>query len=349
MTTPCQAPAGSVPAFSSAFNWRSRRQPRIFTGVYMRTCSTWQSSKRKQPSVLKHSSVWLLSALMVGCTTTRAPAPAPAPTMPPQFNDFQYARGLAGPDTYIRPVPTAVLLLNAAAAADRNQAVCQAFLRMQAVDDLRSSAAVDANIIPTRMLLTTSTPPPHALHDCSSLLEFHDYERAGKLLKELGLEGRTGPFFVTFLPSQDDNEGQLFIVADASALSRDELESFTPQWQTTLHNATQQLGSENPALEGTPPTSTPEPALCTALGTTTRVAAPLLVELAAAAVTSNYHGLVLSFGRLGKNKELASVWTATHDGLVNRAANGTVTTCSRLWSWLKGKLAGASGQERGGE
>lgn len=147
-------------------------------------------------------------ALVMGaCATTTGihhvvtPNNAGSPlSVPKQFQDFKFVRSFAGPQTWIEPAPTAVLLLtkNKDNSLSRNKAVCEAFLKVETKEQVQARSSVDSNIILTRMLIQTNEPYSEKLNDCSYLLSIYDYERSSKLLKDLGISEKEGPFFVTF-------------------------------------------------------------------------------------------------------------------------------------------------------
>ena len=128
--------------------------------------------------------------------------------IPKQFQNFQFARSFAGPQTWIEPAPTAVLLLskNKESSLSRNKAVCDAFLKVETRGQVQEKSPIDSNIIVTRMLLQTNEPYSEKMNDCSYLLSIYDYERSSKLLKDLELNEKEGPFFVTLFPLEGRNE-----------------------------------------------------------------------------------------------------------------------------------------------
>lgn len=269
-------------------------------------------------------------------------SPAPA-VIPEQFQSFQFARGFAGPQTWIEPAPTAVLLLskNKDNSLSRNKAVCNAFLKVETNEQIQAKSSVDSNVILTRMLLQTNEPYSEKLNDCSYLLSIYDYERSSKLLKDLGMSEKEGPFFVTFFPLEAGLKERPFLIADASGISTEkELQAFVQHWQTSLNNAANQLVfADNIFKSNSPPVpDVNESPACAVLGKTVKVAAPILFEMAVGAITTKFPEAKIFFGTTDANGKVTTSWQLQDDKLVSQLGDGTTEMCSYFLSWVKTKF-----------
>lgn len=261
-------------------------------------------------------------------------------SIPKQFQDFKFARSFAGPQTWIEPAPTAVLLLTKNQ-DDRNKAVCDAFLKVETIGQIQEKSPIDSNIIVTRMLLQTNEPYSEKLNDCSYLLSIYDYERSNKLLKDLGISEKEGPFFVTFFPLEAGMKERPFLVADASEISTEkELQAFVQQWQTSLNKAVNQLVfAENILKSNSPPVpDINESHACAVLGKAVKVAAPILLEMAVGAITTKFPEAKIFFGTTGENGKVTASWQLQDNKLVTQLGDGTTAMCTSLLSWIKTKL-----------
>ncbi len=266
---------------------------------------------------------------LAGCAlldTSRAPAPMET------FRDFEFARSFAGPETYIEPVPTAVLLLRKPSGndglAEKNEAVCKAFLKVQTPEQARDGSLVDKNIILTRMLLKTASLRQDGLEDCDYLLGQYDYGRAEALLKKLKQDETFGPFFVTFFPPELGAEGRPFLLVDASQIPANKMGQFVADWQKSLNNVAGKLSVEY---------DVPMPSACIALGATAKAATPLLVELALAAAVAEYPPAAVVVGWVGKDKEARVAWKQTLDDVAVATGDFTANACKGVWEWVKTK------------
>lgn len=271
---------------------------------------------------------------------------SPAPSViPEQFQDFQFVRSFAGPQTWIEPAPTAVLLLtkNKNNSLSRNKAVCEAFLKVETKEQAQAKSSVDSNIILTRMLLQTNEPYSEKLNDCSYLLSIYDYERSSKLLKDLGVIEKEGPFFVTFFPPEAGMKERPFLVADASGIStEEELQAFVQQWQTSLNKAANQLVlAQNILKTNSPPVpDANESPVCAVLGKAVKVATPILLEMAVGAITTKFPEAKIFFGTTGENGKVTASWQLQDNKLVTQLGDGTTAMCSSFLSWVKTILKG---------
>lgn len=265
-------------------------------------------------------------------------------SIPNQFQDFKFARSFAGPQTWIEPAPTAVLLLskNKDNSLSRNKAVCDAFLKVETKQQIQAKSSVDSNIILTRMLLQTNEPYSEKLNDCSYLLSIYDYERSSKLLKDLGMSEKEGPFFVTFFPLEAGMKERPFLVADASGISTEkELQAFVEQWQTSLNNAANQLVlAENILTNSFPVSDVNESPACAVLGKAVKIAAPILFEMAVGAITTKFPGAKIFFGTTSENGKVNALWQLQDNTLFTQLGDGTTAMCSSVLNWVRNTLQG---------
>lgn len=178
---------------------------------------------------LKMPMLWGLALVLGGCAAQMAPPPpGPAPTQGMgTFEAFLTGREFAGPQTYLGPVPTAVVVLKDGQAA-RNQALCQGYMAMPTVSSLAEGSALAPNAIPLRWLLKDE--PDTAPDACAAVLASYDFARAKVLSDALSaLEDGpdmtgVGPYIVEFMP-----DGSALVI-DGSAKSPAALRQLAPQW-----------------------------------------------------------------------------------------------------------------------
>ena len=92
-----------------------------------------------------------------------------------------FATQLAGPSTYLAPMPTAVVILKPDDMA-RNRAFCAAFMTLPTVQEELAKSVVAPNLIFTRWLTQLSDVPPERARDCEYLVGTYDYNRAAGLI-----------------------------------------------------------------------------------------------------------------------------------------------------------------------
>jgi len=170
-----------------------------------------------------------LGLMLSGCAAQMA-SPPPAPLAMEgmgTFEAFLTGREFAGPQTYLGPVPTAVVLLKDDQNT-RNEAFCQGYMAMPPVSSLSEGSALAPNAIPLRWLLKAE---PDAMPDaCAAVLASYDFGRAEVLSEALSaLEDGpemtgVGPYIVEFMP-----DGSALVI-DGSAKSPAALKHLAPQW-----------------------------------------------------------------------------------------------------------------------
>jgi hypothetical protein len=144
--------------------------------------------------------------LLAGCATD---GQQPIPRSPSAASNQTFATQLAGPSTFLAPMPTAVVVLKPGD-LNRNRAFCQTITaRLPTAQQAMAGSVVAPNLILTRWLVQLSDVPAARAADCDFLTGTYDYARAQRLLASVKLQdgslsGR-GPFL-------------LMVVADAAGL-----------------------------------------------------------------------------------------------------------------------------------
>ena len=161
-----------------------------------------------------------------------------------------FATQLAGPSTFLAPMPTAVVLLKPDD-LNRNRAFCQAFTsRLPTAQRAMASSTVAPNLILTRWLVQLPEVPADRASDCDFLVGTYDYARAGRLVGALRLsEGQVsgpGPFLLMVIP----DAGGLHIAGlDGSSYGIADFGPFIDAWGGALQ-ATQNQVSRTPDQPG---------------------------------------------------------------------------------------------------
>ncbi len=177
----------------------------------------------------------LLLALLVGCTAPGQPqSPGSSQTITiDRARDFGgpvFATQIAGPATFLPPMPTAIVVLKPES-LDRNRAFCQAFQRLPTVQEALAASVVAPNLVQTRWLTQLSEVPPHRAYDCDFLTGTYDYARAAALMASvrttLGAFAGQGPFLVLVVP---EPSGLRVVGIDGSRYPIGELNQFVASW-----------------------------------------------------------------------------------------------------------------------
>lgn len=153
-----------------------------------------------------------------------------------------FATQLAGPSTFLAPMPTAVVLLKPDD-LNRNRTFCQAFTsRLPTAQMAMASSTVAPNLILTRWLVQLPEVPAERASDCDFLVATYDYARAGRLVDALRLsEGRLsgpGPFLLMVIP---DASGLHVAGLDGSNFSVANFGPFIDAWGGALQAAQGQV------------------------------------------------------------------------------------------------------------
>lgn len=155
-----------------------------------------------------------------------------------------FATQLAGPSTYLAPMPTAVVILKPDDMA-RNRAFCASFTKLPTVQEELAKSVVAPNLIFTRWLTQLSDVPPDRVRDCEYLVGTYDYNRAKALLASFrGISGSTagpGPFLAMVIPS---DSGLRVAAVDGSAYSANDFDRFVASWNDAINRTQSQLSAQ---------------------------------------------------------------------------------------------------------
>lgn len=161
-----------------------------------------------------------------------------------------FATQLAGPSTFLAPMPTAVVVLKPGD-LNRNRAFCSAITgRLPTAQQALAGSVVAPNLVLTRWLVQLPDFPAERAADCDFLVGTYDYARAGRLIGASRLtEGRLsgpGPFLIMVIP---DSAGLHVVGLDGSSYSEAEFGRFVDSWGSALR-ATEQEVSREPDRPG---------------------------------------------------------------------------------------------------
>jgi hypothetical protein len=176
--------------------------------------------------------VWALA--LAGCAASnQTPLPGQAGRTP---TPAVFATQLAGPGTYLAPMPTAVVLLKPDDMA-RNRAFCTAFVRLPTATEAMNVSVVAPNVILTRWLTQLREVPSGRERDCEFLAGTYDYARAAALAAAVradqgSLAGR-GPYLLLVVP---DPAGLRVVGVDGSAYREEDFDRFVASWGTAVNN-----------------------------------------------------------------------------------------------------------------
>lgn len=164
-------------------------------------------------------------------------APAPAFIQPPNIEGVgtvispSFATQIAGPDTYLAPLPTAIVLLKQDKDPTRNRNFCEAFKKLPSAPAAMAASVVAPNVILTRWPVNNSSITKAQASDCAQLVLQYDYQRATSLMNSVhvsqgSFKGK-GPFLLMM-----DSSGH---VAAADGSSYSNFVQFTASWQNALN------------------------------------------------------------------------------------------------------------------
>ena len=200
----------------------------------------------------RHARYVLLAIAIAGCSVPGQPA-----------GDFARSRGgattanpvfatqLAGPSTFLAPMPTAVVVLKPDD-LNRNRAFCAALTRrLPSAQQALAGSVVAPNLVLTRWLVQLADVPAERATDCDFLVGTYDYARAARLLGRVqltagSLVGR-GPFLLMIVP---DESGLRVAGLDGSGYGADTLTAFVDSWGSALQetNAAVSRQSDQPGI-----------------------------------------------------------------------------------------------------
>jgi hypothetical protein len=161
-----------------------------------------------------------------------------------------FATELAGPDTYLKPLPTAVVLLRPFD-MERNRAFCRAVTALPTVQQAEAASVVAPNLIHTRWLVQIGDIPASRAADCDFLTGTYDYARAGRLMAAIHLDAGSlngrGPYLLMFIP---DRTGMHVAGLDGSGTPAEAMTGFVQGWGTALAQSQAQIAAHPPEQPG---------------------------------------------------------------------------------------------------
>ncbi len=189
------------------------------------------------------------TAILAGCAVPNQYPAVPVAPLPPAAAPV-FATQLAGPSTFLAPMPTAVVVLKPGD-LNRNRAFCMAMTaRLPTAQQALATSAIAPNLVLTRWLTQLPEVPADRASDCDFLVGTYDYARAARLLGALRLtDGRItgpGPFLFMVIP---DSAGLHVAGLDGSFYNQADFGRFVDTWGTAL-NQTQALVSREPDQPG---------------------------------------------------------------------------------------------------
>jgi len=197
---------------------------------------------------MRRLAVLFLITLLAGCAPYSEQATTGLRGVSPPANAI-FATQLAGPNTYLPPMPTAVVILKPDDMA-RNRAFCAAFTKLPTAQEELAKSVVAPNLILTRWLTQLSAVPPERVHDCDYLVGTYDYSRAAALIASLhataGSTAGRGPFLAMIIP---DGRGLRVVAVNGSGYASDDFDSFVRSWNDAI-NRTQSRLSVHPDRPG---------------------------------------------------------------------------------------------------
>ena len=153
----------------------------------------------------------------------------------------QFATELAGPATFLPPLPTAVVLLKPDD-MERNRAFCRAAMTLPTVQQAEAASVVAPNLIRTRWLVQIGDVAPAHAADCDYLVGTYDYARAARLMSavhtsEGGFFG-PGPYLLMIIP---DRTGMHAAGLNGSEYANADFPRFISTWNSALSETQAQV------------------------------------------------------------------------------------------------------------
>jgi hypothetical protein len=170
---------------------------------------------------------------LAACTQAALPPGSPAPLVAATRPVF--ATQLAGPQTVLAPMPTAVVILKPGD-LNRNRAFCTTITSLlPTAQQALAAAAIAPNLIFTRWLVQLPDEPPERAADCDFLAGTYDYARAARLVGALHLTDGSlsgpGPFLLMIVP---DSTCLHVIGLDGSSYADTNFPQFVNTWGSAL-------------------------------------------------------------------------------------------------------------------
>lgn len=166
------------------------------------------------------------------------PGSGPSSLRPAAAAQPMFATQIAGPSTFLAPMPTAVVVLKPGD-LNRNRAFCAAMTsRLPTAQQAMAASVVAPNLILTRWLTQLADMPADRATDCDFLVGTYDYARSARLLGALQLtDGRLsgpGPFLLMVVP---DSTGLHVAGLDGSGYSEADFGRFVDVWGGAMKQA----------------------------------------------------------------------------------------------------------------
>ncbi|ABI61492.1 putative secreted protein [Granulibacter bethesdensis CGDNIH1] len=167
---------------------------------------------------------------------------SPSSAERPTSANTVFATQLAGPSTFLVPMPTAVVILKPGD-LNRNRSFCQAFTsRLPTAQAANAASVVAPNLILTRWLIQMPEVPADRATDCDFLTGTYDYARAARIISALKLtEGHlqgNGPFLLMVIP---DNTGLHVVGLDGSSANPEDFNRYIDSWGNLLTQTQEQI------------------------------------------------------------------------------------------------------------
>ena len=181
--------------------------------------------------------------LLAGCNAGADPA-AFSHAAGARASPAVFATQLAGPSTFLAPMPTAVVVLKPGD-LNRNRAFCTAITaRLPTAQAAMAGSVVAPNLVLTRWLVQLPDVPADRSADCDFLVGTYDYARAARLidavrLREGALSG-PGPFLLMVVP---DATGLHVAGLDGSDFAATDFPRFVDSWAGALHQTEARITS----------------------------------------------------------------------------------------------------------
>ena len=185
------------------------------------------------------------AAVLAGCA---APGPGPDAALTSRTASPArpvFATQLAGPSTFLAPMPTAVVVLKPDD-LNRNRAFCASVTsRLPTAQQALADTAVAPNLVLTRWLVQLQDVPADRANDCDFLVGTYDYARAARLIGAVRLsQGQLsgpGPFLLMVIP---DSTGLHVAGLDGSGYGAADFGRFVDAWGSALRQTQAQVSRE---------------------------------------------------------------------------------------------------------
>ncbi len=191
--------------------------------------------------MLPRHTIVSLAALLAAC----APGQPGSPTAirePGRAANPIFATQIAGPSTFLAPMPTAIVVLTPGD-LNRNRAFCTAITsRLPTAQQALAASVVAPSLVLTSWLVQLPEVPADRATDCDFLVGTYDYARSARLLSAVQLsEGQLsgpGPFLLMVIP---DRAGLHVAGLDGSRYAATDFPQFVDSWGSALRQTEAQV------------------------------------------------------------------------------------------------------------